>query len=195
MTSVQKKYQNVSYKELLEYAENNPNRNRKLDSIEILPSKTSSDVTLDKIGLKGYTAVTLNPSGILSLLLCIDDPNYYSITNKNTRIQQIIEIATKLQEDSDLLKNTEISRKRKKVYDLIGAAYNGTPFEEKDYLDLFCGISYLRNMHFVLMKEAIQEDIEEGHNLNGFKGEIVFSSNPIMWKKDNPIWIADYRAR
>ena len=197
MTTPIKQYQNVAYKELIAYSENNPNRNRSLESIEILPTKTTQDTSLDKLGLKGYRAYTLNPSGILSLLVCIDDPNYYSLSAKNARTHQIIDLATKLQEDTENLKHSEISRKRRKIYDLIGAAYNGANFEEKEYLDLFTGISFMRNIHFVLMKEATQENIEEGgeKSNNGIKGEIVFSSNPANWKRDNPVWIADYRAR
>lgn len=197
MTTPIKQYQNVAYKELIAYSENNPNRNRSLESIEILPTKTTQDTSLDKLGLKGYRAYTLNPSGILSLLVCIDDPNYYSLSAKNARTQQIIDLATKLQEDTENLKHSEISRKRRKIYDLIGAAYNGANFEEKEYLDLFTGISFMRNIHFVLMKEATQENIEEGgeKSNSGLKGEIVFSSNPANWKRDNPVWIADYRAR
>ena len=137
MTTPIKQYQNVAYKELIAYSENNPNRNRSLESIEILPTKTTQDTSLDKLGLKGYRAYTLNPSGILSLLVCIDDPNYYSLSAKNARTQQIIDLATKLQEDTENLKHSEISRKRRKIYDLIGAAYNGANFEEKEYLDLF----------------------------------------------------------
>lgn len=194
MTTPAKQYQNVSYKELIAYSENNPNRTRKLESIEILPAKTSQDTSLDKLGLKGYKAFNLNPSGILSLLVCIEDPDFYSLSPKNARQQKITDLATKLQEDTENLKQTEISRKRRKIHDLIGTCFNGTAFEEKDYLDLFLGVSFMRNIHFVLMKEAVQENIEEGTE-TGHKGEVVFSSDPANWKRENPIWVADYRAR
>lgn len=191
-----KQYQNVKYDELISYAENNPNRNLRLESIENIPVKTIQDTTLDKIGLKGYTATNLNPTGILSLLLCLEDPGYYSLSNKNTRLQEIITITTKLQEETNLLKNSELARKRKKIHDLIGAVYNESNLEEKEYLELFHGISFMRNIHFVLMKETIKENIEEGESsLSNIKGEIVFSSNPIMWKKENPVWIVDFRTR
>jgi len=203
MTTPHKQYQNVSYKELLDYSEKNPNRTRTLDSIEVLPSKSQQDTSLDTLGLKGYRAVTLNPTGILSLMTCIQDPNCYALSPKNARLQQIIDLATKLQEETETMKNSELSRKRKKVHDLIGACYNNATIEEKDYLTLFHGISHLRNIHFILMKEAIQENIEEGATTattattatNAIKGEIVFSSDPTMWKRENPIWIADYRSR
>jgi hypothetical protein len=42
MTTPVKQYQNVSFKELLSYSENNPNRTRTLDSIEIVSDKSIS---------------------------------------------------------------------------------------------------------------------------------------------------------
>jgi hypothetical protein len=197
MTTPAKQYQNVSYKELITYSENNPNRNRTLESIEIHVVKPTQETSLEKLGLKGYTAVNLNPSGILSLLVCINDPAYYSLAAKNARLQLIIDLATKLQQQTDDLKNTSLSRKRKKIHDLIGAAYNGSTFEEKEYFDLFNGISLMANIQFILMKSAVQEDVEEGEKQydSGLKGEVIFSSDPVNWKSDVPVWVADYRAR
>ena len=197
MTTPVKQYQNVSYKDLITYSENNPNRNRTLESIEIHVVKPTQDTSLEKLGLNGYTAVNLNPSGILSLLVCINDPAYYSLAAKNARLQLIIELATKLQQQTDDLKNTSLSRKRKKLHDLIGAAYNGSTFEEKEYFDLFNGVSLMTNIQFILMKSAVQEDVEEGEKQydSGLKGEVIFSSDPVNWKSDVPVWVADYRAR
>jgi hypothetical protein len=197
MTTPVKQYQNVSFKELIAYSENNPNRDRALDSIEIIPVKPAQETSLDKLGLKGYKAFTLNPTGILSLVACINDPNNYAFSPKNVRTQLIIDLATKLQEKTDELKNTAISRKRKKIHDLIGATYNGAVLEDKDYMDLYSGISFLTNTNFVLMKSATQETVEEGEKQydSSLKGEVVFSSDPTNWKRDHPVWIADYRAR
>ena len=197
MTTPIKQYQNVSFKELISYYDNNHNRNRTLDSIEIQSAKSSQETSLDKLGLKGYTAFNLNPSGIVSLYACISDPSSYSLSAKGARLQQIIEYTTKLQEQTDELKNTSLSRKRKKIHDLIGASYNGTTFEDKDYIELFTGISLMRNINFVLMKSAVQENIEEGKKQydSSLKGEIVFSSDPSNWKQEHPVWMADYRAR
>ena len=197
MTTPARQYQNVSFKELISYSENNPNRARTLDSIEIQAASTSQETSLDKLGLNGYTAFTLNPTGVVSLFTCIQDPTTYSLSARGARTQLIIELTTKLQEQTDELKNTALSRKRRKIYDLIGASYNGSAFEDKDYLELFAGLSYLQNCHFVLMKSAVQEDIEEGEKqyASSLKGEIVFSSDPYTWKRENPVWVADYRAR
>ncbi len=197
MTTPVKQYQNVSFKELISYSENNPNRNRTLDSIEIVSVKNTQETSLDKLGLNGYSAFNLNPSGVMSLVACIQDPSMYSLSAKGARTQLIIESTTKLQERIDDLKNTALARKRKKIYDLIGASYNGSKLEDKEYLDLFSGVALLKNIHFVLMKSAVQENIEEGEKQysSSLKGEIIFSSDPSTWKQDNTIWVADYRAR
>jgi hypothetical protein len=133
----------------------------------------------------------------VSLFACIQDPTTYSLSARGARTQQIIELTTKLQEQTEQLKNTALSRKRRKIHDLIGASYNGTAFEDKDYLELFSGLSQMRDMHFVLMKSSVQEDIEEGEKQydSSLKGEVVFSTDPTTWKRDNPVWVADYRAR
>jgi len=194
MTSHVKKYQNVSYKELIAYSEHNPNRHLSLEPIEIdIPKE---DVTLHKLGLRGFTASTIHPSGILGACTCISDPNYYYLAALNVRTQLLIELTTDLQQKTDELKNTSLSRKRKKIYDSIGAAYNNGRFEDKEYNDLIHGIAYMLNIQFVLIKEAIQEHIEnnETYDVN-VKGEILFSSDPVNWKRDLPVWIIDYRGR
>ena len=195
MTTPAKKYQNVSYKELLAYSEQNSNRTRTLASITA--TMLTPDTSLDKLGLKGYTAANITPSGILSLLAIIADPSYYAMAPKHVRTQLIIDLCTSLQQQTDHLTNTSLSRKRKKIHDLLGAAYNGASFQDKEYLELFHAISLMRNLHFVLMKEAIQDKIEDDEVSydNTLKGEIIFSSDPSTWKRDNPIWIVDYRAR
>ena len=197
MTTPVKQYQNVSFKELIAYSEKNPNRNRSLESIEIIPVKPTLETPLDKMGLTGYKAFALNPTGLLSLIVCIQDPNAYSFSPKNVRTQQIIDTATSLQEKTDELKNTYLARKRKKIYELIGAAYNGKVLDDKEYSDLFAGVSQLLNTNFVLMKSAEQENIEEGEKQydSSLKGEVVFSSEPINWKQEQPVWVADFRAR
>jgi len=207
-----KKYQNVGFSELIAFSKNNPNRTRKLDSIEV--HKQETETLLDNFGLTGYSILNLNPHGLLSLLACIEDPNYYSLAQMNVRTTRIIDITTTLQEETNNLKNTSISRKRKKIYDLIGAAYNATTFEDKDYYDLFNAVTHMRNLQFVLVKKA-DEEVKEGplpsakedlpsakedlpsakEDLPSAKGEIIFSSDPCTWKKDNSTWIVDFRAQ
>lgn len=198
MTTPVKKYQNVSYAELMSFASKNPNRARTLDPIEIHIPKNKEETTLENLGLKGYVASNMNPSGILSVISCIADSEYYALSQQNVRIQMLIDISTSLQQKTDDLKNTHLSRKRKKIYELIGAAYNGSIFkDDSDYLELYRGIAYMNQIQFILMKEIVQEKTEDDTKLqeSSLKGTIVFSSNPMLWKKEYPILIADYKGR
>lgn len=104
MTTPAKKYQNVSYRELISFSEQNPNRHRVLESIEVPTSL--SDSSLDSLYLKGYTSLHLNPAGILSVISCISDPALYALSPEHTRIEQLIELSTSLQQQTDGLKNT-----------------------------------------------------------------------------------------
>ena len=207
MTTPAKKYQNVSYNELLAYSQHNPNRSSVLPSFDgvNVPLKEEYGVSYDFMGLIGYAATNLTPASILSVMACIADPGYYSLLPQNVRTQHIIDLSTKLQEQTDNLKNTSLLRKRKKIYDLIGAAYNGSAFQDKDYLDLYHGLAHMNQLQFILLKETVQDAIEEGKTGEVYKGtdekstevkgEIIFSSDPSNWKRDYPVWVADYRGR
>lgn len=207
MTTPAKKYQNVSYNELLAYSQHNPNRSSVLPSFDgvNVPLKEEYGVSSDFMGLIGYAATNLTPASILSVMACIADPGYYSLLPQNVRTQHIIDLSTKLQEQTDNLKNTSLLRKRKKIYDLIGAAYNGSAFQDKDYLDLYHGLAHMNQLQFILLKETVQDAIEEGKTGEVYKGtdekstevkgEIIFSSDPSNWKRDYPVWVADYRGR
>ena len=207
MTTPAKKYQNVSYNELINYSQHNPNRSSLLPSFDgvNVPLKEEHGVSSDFMGLIGYAATNLTPASILSVMACIADPGYYSLLPQNVRTQHIIDLSTKLQEQTDNLKNTSLLRKRKKIYDLIGAAYNGSAFQDKDYLDLYHGLAHMNQLQFILLKETVQDAIEEGKTGEVYKGtdekstevkgEIIFSSDPSNWKRDYPVWVADYRGR
>lgn len=193
---VKKQYKNFSFEELMTFAENNPNRTHKLESIEVQTIKPIQETPLDTLGLKGYQAFNLNPTGVLSMFACIDDPANYNMSSAASRSISLSNIATELQEKTENLRNTHLARKRKKVYELIGTAFNNGKMDDKDYLELYQGVCYIKGINLVLMKSATQEHSEKGETLNtGFKGEIHFSSNPSLWKGDDKVWIADFRAR
>ena len=214
MTTPARVYQNVSYQELLRYAETNPHRARTLDSMEIRMSIVK-ETSLDSLLLPGYTAFSLYPTGIISLFACLSDPHYYMLAPPSVRTELIMALTTTLQEEVETLRTTPLARKRKHLYELIGKAFHGARMEEKDYDDLFQGISYIREIQFVIMKEAVQERVEEGHGKrdgngngngkgngdqdayvpSGVKGEIHFSSNPMNWKKEHATWLVDHHAR
>jgi len=187
-----KTYQNVSFNELITFSEQNVNRSASLKMEEI---KSSEDNNLQKIDLPDYVATVAEPAGILGICTCIADPNYYYMAPQNVRMQLLIDLTTSLQQKTDELKTTAISRKRKKIYDLIAAAYNKSAITDKDYLDLVQGVSILSNIQFILIKESTQVDSVENTYDSSLKGEIMFGTNPIHWNKDCPIWIIDYRGQ
>jgi hypothetical protein len=189
MTTPVKVYQNVSYNELISFSKNNPNRSRTLDAIEIHTDGADYEVGLDKLLLPTYTAYAMEPEGVLSVMSYIQDPMHYSLVAKNGRLQLLMDLCTQYQENTTALKNTVLSRKRKKIYDLIATAYSGGALQDKDYADLFQGLSFMSNNHFILINEAVPSE------LNDSKGAITFSSDPSTWSKDNPVWIADSKAR
>jgi hypothetical protein len=194
--NTQKKYQNYSYNELISFSKSNPNRHRELESIEIVLQKTEKETFLDKLGLKGYIAVNMNPVGQLSIISYIKDPQYYSLASPGIRTQLLNELSTELQIKTEELKNTSLSRKRKKIYDLIGSSFNGAYLEDKEHLELFNGLELLCDIQFVLIKEVLKENKDNDTEYDSsFKGEILFSSDPTNWKRDKAVCIVDYRAK
>jgi hypothetical protein len=168
-----------------------------LDSIEIQAPTEIKEPTLDKIILSDYFASAMDPGGILSVLSFIEDPAMYQLAGKGARTQLLMDNCTKLQEETENLKHTHLSRKRKKVYDLIGTVYNGGLLQEKEYAELYAGVSHLRNIHFVLIREHVSDHVDgvENKDDGNIKGHILFSSDPTCWKKENPIWVIDEKGR
>jgi len=197
MTTPKKVYHNYRFDELIAFSEHNPHRNRTLSPIEISVSHRAkaNDTLLDGLGLKGYTAMDVQPTGILSILLCMDDPMAYSLSSPASRTQQVMDLCTHLQEKTDELRNGPLMRKRKRIYELLGAVYNeSTLLEEKDYLDLFHAMEYLMGAHFIMMKSTVQEKTETDHQTSSLAGELFFSSSPLLWKRDRPVWAVDLRC-
>lgn len=201
MTTKPKVYQNYRFDELIEFSQQNPHRSRKLSPIGISSvvslkdeKETTRGSSMAGLGLDGYTLVDLRPSGLLSLIVCIDDPHAYMLSTPSVRSQQIIESCTRLQQRTDDLRNGPLARKRKRVYELLGSVYNeSTTLEEKDYHDLFHAMEYLEEVYFIRMNRAIQHEMESDkkEQIN----TLSFSSSPLLWKRDRPIWIVDAHCR
>jgi hypothetical protein len=188
-----KHYQNVSFQELLAYSQGNPNRSATLSVKEI---EQTDERILHHLMLPHYVSTVIEPAGILGLCTCITDPNHYYMALPNVRMEMMIELATTLQGKTDELKVSSISRKRKRIFDLIGSSYNQSVMSDKDIQDLFQGISVLCHIQFIIVKERVQETIEEGvQSDTSYKGNILFGTNPIHWKRDEPIWIVDFHGR
>ena len=193
MTTPVKIYQNVSFGDLIACSQQNPNRSVTLKKQEV---KQTDERILHTLNLPDYISSVIEPAGILSICTCIANPNHYYMALPNVRTQMIIDLATSLQQRTDELKVSAIARKRKKIYELIGAAYNKSALTDKDTIELVQGVSVLCNLQFILIKERVQESIEDDiHSDSAWKGEILFGTNPIHWTKENPTWIIDFHGR
>lgn len=201
MTSKPKVYQNYSFDELIEFSQQNPHRSRKLSPIgisSVRDMKNNKEMergsSMKSLGLEGYTLVDLQPTGLLSVMICVEDPHAYSLSTPSVRSQQIIECCTRLQQRTDELRNGPLARKRKRIYELLGSIYNESAIlEEKDYDDLFHAMEYLGDVHFIRMNRAIQHEMESDKKEQ--MNTITFSSSPLLWKRERQIWIVDSHCR
>ena len=194
-----KTYENASFKELMAYAAKNPHRKDALAPItRIAQASPLSRITptLTSIHLPSHTSCTLNPTGPLSVFACILDPEYYQMIPQPVRSEQVSQLTTEWQGRIDELKNTSLARKKKTIYESIGAAFHQQPLESKNYLDLYKGLCALQHVHCILLKQAVHDDIMDAATAttrSASKGEVFFSSPPTTWDSvEESVWIADY---
>lgn len=227
MTSKPKVYQNYRFDELIAFAQHNPHRSRSLRPIGVISSigtggKGEKENGIERAmglgiekervvekeksawGWKGYTILDVEPSGILSMVVCMEDPHAYALSTPSIRSQQVIDVCTRLQQRTDELKNGPLTRKRKRIYDLLGALYNGsTSLEEKDYADLFMALEVFQEAYFIRLHRVVQDMVEGGGKEEKAGKEFTpreshtlsFSSSPLLWKRDRPIWLVDANGR
>jgi hypothetical protein len=179
---------NASIADLLEWSKNNPHRSHTLSPIEMkVESHTETQNSLANLCLPEFTATSLEPSGLLSACSWISDSTY-ALTHIQGRPKLIRELATKLQESSDNLKGSSISRKRTKIHNLIGAVSNQAQLKDEEVELFWQGISHIQNIQIILIKST---NIFEASSTE-LKGEILFSTSPHTWNNTRPIWIVDF---
>lgn len=216
MLTKPKVYQNYRFDELIAFSQQNPYRSRRLSPIEVggirgqgrgeQERQDEKEPEKEKTawGWKGYTIQDVEPSGLLSMVVCMEDPHAYALSTPSIRSQQVIDVCTRLQERTEELKNGPLMRKRKRIYELLGMLYNGSAsLEEKDYKDLFLALEVFQEAYFVRLHRSVQDVIEQaggdGDGLN--KGGVqethtlIFSSSPLLWKRGRPIWLVDAHGR
>lgn len=190
------KRMNVSFTEICNFVKQNPNQSDKLTPIEVtfISSKKENNI-LDSLFLSTHTSISLSPFSPLSTVAWIHSPDFrFAFSSiKNSIIR---EFATKIQEKTNLLQGTPVSRKRKQMHDIVGALSNNSRLNDKEMIEFYNVISYMLNIQLVLIKkkDTHEEDKTQEDVLckDSSKGEIIFGSNPLEWKRITPIWIADY---
>lgn len=193
--AAQQKYQNIAVSQLFDWLSKNPNRSRQLAPIVIQPPKEATKGNrLTSLGLDSYSAVPMNPSSILGIFHWITDP-LYELALPTIRATMLREFATALQEKTDTLQGTSLARKRKRLHDWIGAVAGGGQIKEDDWEEFYGALATLQGIQMILIRRETTEEGEEVTGGTGFKGEISFANDPTIWSADQPIYIADYRAR
>lgn len=199
--------QNLAFSELAQWAKTNPNK-CKLTPIGILKSvdavKVPEENTLDNIGLKQFESITLSPSGMLGTIAWLSDTTYQN-SPLNIRMGLLRNTATSLQEKTDTLQGTHLSRKRRKIHDGIGNLANNGTVKPEEWLDLFSSLAYMIDTQLIFIKmQTVEETGEEREDREGRGAEkegegadkmIFFSSNPESWTPEKKTYIVDYHGR
>ena len=193
-------YQNVSISQLLDWSKGNPHRTHSLESIKIQPpvtGETDTGSSLAFLGLETYSAVPVN--GILDVIAWIRDP-LFAMALPTVRATIVRDLVTILQKETDTLAGSSFARKRRRIFDAIGAAFHGTPpLEDAVWKDLVAGLAHLTQVQLVFVRDArnLEESAEDKPaELGGAsKGAISFSSNPETWTAEKPIWVIDWHGR
>jgi hypothetical protein len=215
MASFADNRQNVSIAQLLEWADTNPNKSSTLTPIGI-PDEASvmrkqdkqsakETATLESIGLGEFESITMTPTGILSAIAWMSDPTYRYMTSRS-RLAYLRDMATRLQQQTDTLAGGPMARKRRKLYDGIGALANTGAVKPADHFDLFSGLCAMLSLQVIFVKLAtVVEDVgksyvegaDEDSDSEGADAEkrIFFSSNPASWTPTAKTYIVDYFGR
>lgn len=210
--NVRPQHQNVSFAQLIEWGKTNPNMSKNIAPIGIQNQceieSSSSDNTLGSIGLTEFESITLTPSGTLGAIAWMSDPAYPYLSVR-ARQSHLREMATRLQELSDKLTNTTLSRKRRKIHDGIGALANTGAVKPADTLELFSCIGQMLELQIIFVQMSkveerekeddkdrgeVDADVEAGDYVSDEK-TIYFSSNPVNWSIDRKTYVVDYYGR
>jgi hypothetical protein len=189
---------NVSIAQLLEWIQTNSYKHHTLVPIRTeipVEGPDAAGAPLDRLKLPTYSAIALQPSGMLSAIAYIRD-SLFSEATPNMRAGMLRELATSLQVETDRLVGSRWARKRRRIYDGIGVLANGAPMKDEDAYELFCGLAALCDIQFVFVRFADSVD-EKGATGAATEAidSITFSSDPCMWAADKPTWIVDVHGR
>ena len=207
--------QNVSIAQLLEWADLNPNKSSTLSPIGI-PDEASTVRKQDKqsakeastlggIGLDEFESITLAPSGILSAIAWMSDSTYRYMTSRS-RLAYLRDMATRLQQQTDTLAGGPLARKRRKLYDGIGALANTGAVKPADHFDIFSGLCAMLSLQVIFVKMATAVEDSGRKTVEGADDDdddaevsnektIYFSSNPGTWVPSDKTFIVDYFGR
>lgn len=186
---MEKSFRNVSITDIINWIKTNPNRERKL-----VHNSEKKDIpyNLENIGLRNVETIILDPPNILSVIKYLEDP-MFEITSISDRLSLVRNAVPDLIEKINNIKHNKLSRKRKRIVELLSNSVDNVPINTDDMKLLYEGLSFIKNLQFVLVSaDPIINPLEGSEDYNKI---IYFSSNPINWSKDNPVHIVDFRSK
>ena len=193
-----KVYQNVSIQQLTDWSATNPYRNHSLAPIRIQTGLAGDQGTsLASIGLPTYTAIPL--LHMLHVFEWMRNP-LYADASVSVRASLVRTLATTFQTETDtLLAGSPYARKRRRIYDGIGALLHGTPLKNEDRTDIIGALAHLSGLQLVLVKQTttVETDLP-AENTTVTPGElptVLFSSPPTTWTSSVPTWVVDWHGR
>jgi hypothetical protein len=172
------------------------------DSEIIFKKDIEESDNLSVINLPNFESITLNPTGILSCIAWMIDTTYRYLP-KASRFSYLRNLATEMQADCDKLAGGPLARKRRKIYDWIGALSNKSMIKPDEWYDVFSGIAQMLHLQIIFVKmskvEITDRDVKIGEKEeeddNDTSKKIYFSSDPSKWSSDYKIYVVDYHAR
>ena len=199
-----KVYQNVSIQQLTDWSATNPYRNHSLAPIRIQTGLAGDQGTsLASIGLPTYTAIPLPDS--LHVFEWMRNP-LYTDASVSVRASLVRTLATTFQTEADtLLAGSPYARKRRRIYDGIGALLHGTPLKNEDRTDVIGALAHLSGLQLLLVKqpttvEPVLTTDSTGNTIVTTAEPtelptVLFSSPPTTWSASVPTWVIDWHGR
>ena len=180
--------QEISFSQITEWIQRNPNKSHVLTPIETVKSEEMVTIeNMTSFGLPGHDCVSLDPPGPLSLFQWILDPTFLHVPY-NGRKAMLRCFATSLQEETESIKGcmgSPVSRKRKRIHELVAQASYDKKFSDEERYEFISLLALMKKVQIILIKTPVSDET----------GELLFSSNPVEWSSEIPIWIADSDAR
>jgi hypothetical protein len=196
-----KVYQNVSIQQLTDWSATNPYRNHSLAPIKIQTGGVVQEqgTSLASIGLPDYTAIPVQ--GMLHVFEWMRNP-LFSDASVSVRASFVRTLATTFQTEVDtLLAGSPYARKRRRIYDGVGALLHGTPLlKDDERLDIVGALAHLSGLQLLLVKQPTTEGqvaaaTETTEPSDPVPPTLLFSSPPTTWSASVPTWVIDWHGR
>jgi len=118
----------------------------------------------------------------------------------SVRASLVRDSATAFQSDCEtLLAGSSYARKRRRIYDNIGALLHGTPLKDDERTDVIGALAHLSGLQLLVVKQPTTvEPVVATAEVPAALVElptVTFSSSPVTWSSSAPTWVVDWHGR